>query len=288
MSENRKPSSTLRHLFLPVMLGMALIFIAATFSAASAMPLFQADGATLFKEKGCSACHTIGGGTLVGPDLKGVTDLRTKEWLTNWISAPDKMIASGDPIATELLSTYKVPMPNLGLTPDEVAALITYLGGGATAAPSGPAAPALPAGDAVSGKAYFVGDKHFANGGPHCISCHSVAGLGSLGGGNLGPDLTTSGYVQSETAFATFISAPTTQTMNSVWKNTPLTPQEEADLYAFLSKASVTQREPSTLLQIALLAVAGTAILIALAQWHWSKRLKGVRKPMIARTLAKK
>jgi len=283
MSENKKPVSMLRQFFLPIMLGMALIFTATTFSVAFAKPSAQIDGEALFTTKGCNACHTIGGGKLVGPDLQGVTDIRTNEWLTRWLTAPDQMLKT-DPDAMALLAEYNnIPMPNLGLKPEEIAALITYLGGDATI--SG-ASVELPAGDATSGKAYFVGDKRFENGGPHCISCHSVAGIGSLGGGNLGPDLTTSGFVQSDVAFASFMGAPSTQTMGAIWANTPLTPQEQADLYAFLSRAAVTKREPSALLQIALLAIAGAAALIALAQVYWGKRLRGVRKPMIEQTLA--
>lgn len=285
MTENKKPSSMIGRFMLPLILGAALAFVAGTFSVVSAMPPNQTDGEALFTAKGCNACHTIGGGDLVGPDLAGVTERRTEEWLTKWLTAPDQMLAS-DPDAQAMLAQYNnVPMPNLGLTPDEVAALIAYMGGGAT---TGGATAELPAGDATSGKAYFVGDKRFENGGPQCMSCHSVAGLGSLGGGNLGPDLTTSGFVQSDVAFASFMGAPSTQTMGAIWANTPLTAQEQADLYAFLSKASVTQREPSALLQIAILAVVGAAVLIGLAQVYWGKRSKGVRKPMIERTLAAK
>ena len=274
MTESVRKPSISRGVSLALTLTVALAFLAT--SVVFAMPLAQApDGEALFTEKGCTACHTIGGGDLVGPDLQGVTERRTEEWLTQWLSAPDQMLAS-DPDAQAMLAKYNnVPMPNLGLKPDEVAALITYLGGGAAA---GGAAAGLPAGDAASGKAYFVGDRRFENGGPQCMSCHSVAGIGALGGGSLGPDLTTSGYVQSDAAFASFMSAPITQTMGAVWAN----------LYAFLSRAAVTQREPSALLQIALLGVVGAAALIALAQVYWGKRLKGVRKPMIARTYAVK
>ncbi|MBX7075606.1 MAG: cytochrome c [Pirellulales bacterium] len=287
MAENAKPSSIPRSFLFALMLTLMALFIAA--SAVFAQPLAQApDGATLFKEK-CAVCHTIGGGDLLGPDLQGVTERRDPAWLKQWILVPDQVLASGDPIATELLAKYKnVPMPNLALTPDQVAALLAYMSSGATAggATAGGATAALPAGDAAVGKAYFLGNQRFENGGPQCMSCHSVAGLGSLGGGNLGPDLTTSGFVQSDAAFTSFMAAPSTQTMGAIWATTPLTPQEQADLYAFLSQASVAQREPSALLQIALLAIIGAVAMIALAQFHWGKRLKGVRKPMIEGTYA--
>lgn len=281
MTENAKPSSIPKNFLFAISLTLMIVFLAT--GVALAQPSEQAsDGETIFKTK-CVACHTIGGGDLVGPDLSGVADRRDRAWLTKWISAPDQVLASGDPIATELLAKYNnIPMPNLALTPEEVDALLVYLGSGAT---TGGGA-GLPAGNATNGKAYFVGDKRFENGGPQCMSCHSVAGLGALGGGNLGPDLTTSGFVQSDAAFAAFMGAPSTVTMGAIWANTPLSAQEQADLYAFLSKATVTQREPSALMQIAALAIVGAAAWIALAQLYWRKRLRGVRKPMIERTLA--
>ena len=83
-------------------------------------------GEALFKEKGCPACHTIGGGKLTGPDLEGVTERREEEWLRKWIKSPDTMVMT-DPIARELLKEYYVPMPNQGLTEEEVEFVITYL-----------------------------------------------------------------------------------------------------------------------------------------------------------------
>ena len=67
-------------------------------------------GKQIFQEK-CVACHTVGGGDLVGPDLKGVTKERPRAWLEQWIAAPDAMIAKKDPFAIELLHKYRdVPM----------------------------------------------------------------------------------------------------------------------------------------------------------------------------------
>lgn len=85
------------------------------------------EGEALFRGK-CAACHTIGGGKLVGPDLQGVTTRRELAWLRRWIKEPDKVLAEGDPIATRLFKEFNnVPMPNLRLTDEQVDALIAYL-----------------------------------------------------------------------------------------------------------------------------------------------------------------
>lgn len=84
-----------------------------------------AKGKELFNSN-CTSCHTIGKGKLVGPDLLGVTDLRSDQWLHKWIKNPDQMLQS-DPVAKELLKEFMVPMPNLGLTDQQVTALIAYL-----------------------------------------------------------------------------------------------------------------------------------------------------------------
>jgi len=85
-----------------------------------------AKGKELFGTKGCTACHTVGGGRLVGPDLKGVTERRDKQWIIHMILNPDSM-QQHDPIAKQLLEEYKVPMPNQGVTPEEAEAIYEYL-----------------------------------------------------------------------------------------------------------------------------------------------------------------
>jgi protein SCO1 len=84
-------------------------------------------GAYLFRTR-CSACHTIGRGESVGPDLLGVTSVRSRTWLSHFIESPNTMVAERDPIATALYDRYKqVQMPNLRLGDPDVAALIAYL-----------------------------------------------------------------------------------------------------------------------------------------------------------------
>ncbi len=83
-------------------------------------------GKRLFTIKGCTACHTIGKGKLVGPDLKGVTKTRTVAWLKDWLMNTAKMQAT-DPTAKELLKEYTVPMPQPNLTKQETDDVILYL-----------------------------------------------------------------------------------------------------------------------------------------------------------------
>ena len=96
-------------------------------SYAEAPQLTTDRGQYLFATK-CVACHTIGHGDRVGPDLLGVTRVRDKAWLTRFIKAPDEMLAQGDPITTALFTKYKqVRMPNLNLGEADAKALIGYL-----------------------------------------------------------------------------------------------------------------------------------------------------------------
>ena len=73
-------------------------------------------GKELFTAKGCSACHKLGGGKLVGPDLKGVTARRHPKWIARMILKPDVMLKEDD-IAKDLLKTHLTPMTPMNVDP---------------------------------------------------------------------------------------------------------------------------------------------------------------------------
>ena len=54
----------------------------------------------------CAACHTIGGGRLIGPDLAGIHDKRSQEWLQAFIKSSQSMIKSGDAEAVAIFEEY--------------------------------------------------------------------------------------------------------------------------------------------------------------------------------------
>jgi protein SCO1/2 len=115
-------------------------------NATYAIPEHAADkGGYLFQGR-CAACHTIGGGDGIGPDLQGVTKRRDRAWLARFMAAPNELLAQKDPTAVALYAQYKeVKMPNLRLSPVDVQALLGYLDAPTPAAEPAPAAATSPA-----------------------------------------------------------------------------------------------------------------------------------------------
>jgi protein SCO1 len=96
-----------------------------TYAEASALTLDP--GQYLFQSR-CSACHTIGKGDKIGPDLAGVTSRRERSWVARYLMAPDKMRAGGDPIALELFKKYRTArMPDQNLGGADLTAILSYL-----------------------------------------------------------------------------------------------------------------------------------------------------------------
>ena len=77
-------------------------------------------------ESKCMACHSIGQGKKLGPDLAGVTKRRSNEWLTKWMKSPEKMLET-DGDAKAMLKEYNnIPMPNQNLSDAEIRQYIEY------------------------------------------------------------------------------------------------------------------------------------------------------------------
>jgi nitrite reductase (NO-forming) len=83
-----------------------------------------AQGKMSFESK-CIACHSVGEGNKVGPDLLGVTLRRQDDWIERWLKSPDAMLKS-DATAKELLNKFQIPMPDQGLSALEITRLIRY------------------------------------------------------------------------------------------------------------------------------------------------------------------
>lgn len=79
----------------------------------------------------CKACHTIGQGKLVGPDLKGVNDRHDEEWMIKFIQNSQALVQAGDPAAVKVWEeNNKIPMPPNNLTPDQIRDILLYIKNG--------------------------------------------------------------------------------------------------------------------------------------------------------------
>jgi nitrite reductase (NO-forming) len=82
-------------------------------------------GKLAFESK-CLACHSVGQGKKLGPDVAGVTKRRTDEWLARWLKSPEKMLQT-DAAAKAMLKEYNnIPMPNQSLTDTEIRQYLKY------------------------------------------------------------------------------------------------------------------------------------------------------------------
>jgi nitrite reductase (NO-forming) len=84
-----------------------------------------ARGKLAFESK-CLACHSIGQGKKLGPDLAGVTKHRDVAWLTRWLKDPAKMLETDEHAKAMLKEFNNIPMPNQNLTDAEIREYIKY------------------------------------------------------------------------------------------------------------------------------------------------------------------
>jgi mono/diheme cytochrome c family protein len=251
----------------------ALVVVAfgAFLAAGSALAQLPDEGQAIFEQK-CVGCHTIGGGQLVGPDLEGVIGRLGADEVRAFMLAPGDVRPG-------------TAMPDLGLSDAEADALVAYLDaaeGGSPPATEPPPAPI--AGDAALGKNLFTGSDRLENGGPPCLSCHSVAGIGALGGGALGPDLTQA-YAKYGGAqgLASVLQAIAFPTMQPIYADQPLTAAEVESLVAFLADAPAAERPAGSVGILIGLAIAAISVFAILALVVWKRRLIAVRRPLVHR-----
>lgn len=139
-------------------------------------------------------------------------------------------------------------------------------------------------GDQTIGESLFEGSDRFDNGGPPCLACHSVAGIGALGGGALGPDLTGAFDKFGEEGIVSILATTPFPTMRPIFDDQPLTEEEQTHLAEFLKGVTVSEREASAVGQLAALGAVGAAVLLLATRLIWRGPPTNVRRPMVVRS----
>jgi hypothetical protein len=197
--------------------GFALAAVVVASLTTSSIP--ENEAAKLFADT-CSACHTIGGGDLAGPDL-----VRVKRWP-----------------AEDVRKAVLRMQENVGtLKPEQVEGLVHFLKETdaeahlveANAPPAEPP-PEQKGASAATGRRLFFGEQPLANGGAPCFGCHTVAGRG----GNLAIDLTTAFVRRGEIALVSSVEKPGFPLMKAAYAGHAVTPQEAWHIAAFLKESA--------------------------------------------------
>ncbi len=264
--------------------GVAAILL---FSSHSRNGWAQDPGEQVF-DTTCFACHTIGGGRLIGPDLAGVHEKRSQEWLEKFTKASQSMINAGDAEAVALFEEYSsMLMPDAVASEEQIRQVLSYIkaqssGDAAStdASVSEPVTPEEPASEEaiLAGQEMFQGGLRFANGGPACNACHEVRNDAVIGGGILATELTTVFSRMGGAGVTAILGRAPFPVMQAAYEDRSLTEEEVTALVAFLEYADSEQYNQLPRdygLGLFASGVVGAGVLFGLFGFVWRGRKTG-------------
>jgi cytochrome c2 len=258
-----------------------VIQLLAVLVAPAALAQGAASGARLFTQR-CASCHSVGEGDRVGPDLHGVLERRDEAWLTRFIQSPGALIDAGDPVATALLKQFNgIRMPDQALNDTERASLFAFFRdcaakGRGACKPSPAAKPGTDATpeEVARGRRLFEGTEALAHGGPACLGCHDVRGIGVAGGGTLGPDLTFAFARRGDRGLSPLLAKLDTPLMRELYAKAPLTEEEQYAVKAYLADTSRDGSKPRRDRDFFFLGVVGLLAALGFIGLVWGPRGK--------------
>lgn len=238
----------------------------------------SSSGQTLFETR-CAVCHTIGGGRLVGPDLQGVHERRSEEWIIAFVQHSQQMVAAGDPQAVAIFEEYnQIMMPDQPLYDEEIREILEYIRvAESTDLVQSAALEVATEEQILLGQDLFQGKTRFANGGPTCNSCHEVTNDAVIAGGVLARDLTTVFSRLGGRGIQAILKSPPFPIMERAYQGQPLTDAEVMALVGFLQRADQERslQQPREYGRNLLMAgIVGTSLLLGLYSVMWRGRLR--------------
>ncbi len=232
----------------------------------------------LFTEN-CASCHTIGAGTLVGPDLKDVHLRRSQPWLLAFVKSPQSMISNNNSQAVALFKEYnEILMPDSVLTDQQIIQLLQYIQ--SATVNDRPANELI---ESVSndqhqiktGQDIFQGIVSLSNGGPACNGCHDIKNDAVIGGGILARELTLVFSRMGGPAIRSILGSAPFPVMKAAYLNKPLTDNEIQALLAFFQSAErehAYQQPKDYGFGLFISGVVGSGLLLLIYSLIWSRR----------------
>ncbi len=132
----------------------------------------------------------------------------------------------------------------------------------------------------LAGKKYFEGSSGFVNGGPSCISCHSVKNQDVATGGLLAKDLTDV-YTRLGDGLSAWLAAPSFPAMAASYQNNALTENERGKLQAFLKYANEvkdSQKANNGYNTMLIGGLSGLVLILVMISLLWVNRKKKMVK----------
>lgn len=248
-----------------------------------------AKGADLFKVNNCTGCHSLGDVEGAGPGLKGLKDRwADRAELVAFIKNSNDVNTD---YATKLKDKYPLVMPpQAALSDAEIDDIIEYL-----FTQSGVVEKVDIASDEKTielGRQYFTGEKRFLNGGPSCMSCHTVTGTGTFGGGSLASNVGAEHASLNQAwkrnggdnGLYAMLQAPGFQIMKTAFEDNPITKEEAAAVTAYLGHVAKENKEEEgggMVFLFVILALLGTGVVIIGFDRVYVNRFRGVRKQLV-------
>ena len=248
------------------------------------------DGEQLFQQ--CKACHTIGQGKLLGPDLLDISKKRDAAWVKSFIKSSQSMIKGGDPDAIATFEEFnKLIMIDYPLPDADIEAIVKYIDSFST--PLAEEEVETSAKDSIAalekedylahidtdeneakGKALFEGTRKFRNGGASCISCHHVNAEEGVQGGLLAKELTQSfSQIGGLAGLKGMIDFPAYPAMKDAYTKAPITEDESVQLQVFLMRADKkNSMEASSVTGFLKQGIIGMVVLLVLIFVVWFRR----------------
>jgi mono/diheme cytochrome c family protein len=288
-------------LFLKIMKSMKKILIMILFPGFMCISALAQNGEVVFKNN-CAVCHKFGT-KLVGPDLTGVLDRRSEDWVKSFIRSSQEMVRNGDPTATAIFEEFgKIAMPdNKHLSDLELTALINHISAQSTAGAMAVAETSVSAPPVVeevnytdaqveNGRLLFTGEKRFEEKGPACITCHNATDEQTIPGGLLAKDLTDVHPRMGDAGIRAMAMNPAFPAMTASYRNNKIKEAEAADIAAYLHYVGLsgnvaTSTASANGVFLAGGGIGGLLLMFAIAMVWKKRKTKSVKDNIFSRQI---